>query len=192
MITTEQICSALSNKDVEFYRQNSQGDLLNDLIEFSKTYPNMAMNLLIRLLGVREKRMIAVFSAQQALPVFEAQYPDDMGPRAALDSALLFLKSGGEVNKVDISLCLKAATKSTFDAKMQSAHRYSYFAAQSCGSAARSCTYEHAKWVHESCYAACAYSIFSSGKFGEENNTEMRNRILGEGVRILEEKLGGA
>ena len=67
------------------------------LLEDNKS--NYAIWLLSRLLTHSQQVQWAIFSAHQVLSVFEKKYPNDNGPRKAIEAAIAWLENPAEENR---------------------------------------------------------------------------------------------
>ena len=55
--------------------------------------------LIVRNMGLKQKRQYAVFAAEQVLPIYEKKYPDDKRPRNAIDAAKKVIEDDTEENR---------------------------------------------------------------------------------------------
>ena len=74
-------------------------DLLTLLLITNAENASWARWLFTRLMTVRERREIAIFAAEQVLPIFEKKYPKDARPRKAIEAAKAVLENDTPENK---------------------------------------------------------------------------------------------
>jgi len=159
MIESHNPCS----DGLEWYLRNGSSDLLKTLIDVNEYKPEWARWLYTRLMNLQQKREIAIFAAEQVLPIFEKKYPEDDRPRKAIEAAKLFLANDTPENR-------KAA---------DAAYAAAYAAADAADAAYAAAAAADA--------AAAAYAAAAAADAAYAARKEMQIKIIKEAVRILEE-----
>jgi len=135
-------------------------DLKRLLLKTNKENPSWARWLFTHLMTSQQRREIAIYAAEQVLPLFEKRYPNDNRPRAAIEAARRVLEN-------DTAETRQAARNAAADAA------YAAYAAADAAVAA----YDAAAAV---AYAAYAYDAAAKARKG------MQEAIIKEAVRILD------
>ena len=100
-ISKELIKSLDPCKDgLKWYLVNGTDDLLQTLLSVNVTNPLWAIWLYTKLMNLKQLRMIAVFAAEQVLPIFEKQYPNDLRPRKAIEAAKVVIENDSKENRI--------------------------------------------------------------------------------------------
>jgi hypothetical protein len=100
------------NEGVEFVKQNNvigleAPDFIKKLIELDKT--EWANWLIVRVLDKINCVRYAVFAAEQVLPIFEEEYPDDNRPRKAIEAAKAYIENPCEATSKAVVVAENAA-----------------------------------------------------------------------------------
>ena len=101
MVITEQYLHNLGacQPGIDLWLTKKEADpirCVDQLVKISKyTY---ATWLIAYLLTFRNAAKFAIYAAEQVLPIFEAEYPDDNRPRKAMRSAKRALKNPSKIN----------------------------------------------------------------------------------------------
>ena len=150
-------------------------DLLALLLVTNERKPDWARWLFTRLMTVNQRREIAIFAAEQVLPIFEKKYPDDARPRKAIEAAKAVLASDTPENR-------KAAVNAAYAA-------YAAYAAAHAADAAAA-AYAAANAAADAAYAffaaADAAADAAANAASADARKKMQERIIKEAVRILE------
>jgi len=113
----------------------------------------------------------AVFAAEQVLPIFEKEYPDDKLPREAIEAAKQVALNDNEENR---KIAAKAAANAAYSAADAT------YAAAYAAYAAADATYAAANMAHAA--GAVAYAAVATAK------KEMLLKIINYGIVLLENK----
>lgn len=97
-LTKNKACSdavawAIENKAIGL----SRVDVLNKLIESEKL--DWANWFIVRIMSRKQKLQYAIFAAEQAIEIYEKQYPKDDRPRKAIEAAKAVLKNDTKSNR---------------------------------------------------------------------------------------------
>ena len=117
----------------DWYLLDGTEDLLETLLKVNATRPDWARWLFTRLLTPKQNQRISIYSAEQVLSVFEAQFPNDKRPRLAIEAAKAVLLDDTETNRNAARAAACAATR----AAAHAAARATYAAARATYAAAR-------------------------------------------------------
>jgi len=128
----------------QWYLKEGTSDLKATLLHVNKAHPNWARWLYTRLMTPDQCRRIAIYAAEQALPIFEKAYPQDDRPRKAIAAAKAVLAN-------DTPETRKAARRASYAA---AAYAASYAAA--AYAAARRASYAAASYAAYAAYAAAS------------------------------------
>ena len=149
-------------------------DLTALLIVTNEEKPEWARWLFTRLMTVKQRREIAIFAAEQVLPIFEKKYPYDNRPRKAIEAAKAVLANYTPENR-------KAATAASANAyaAVNAATAYAADAAYAAATASAYATaYAAANAADAAADAAANASAYA--------RKEMQEKIIVEAARILE------
>ena len=84
----------------KFWCEHCEGkDTEQQLLTLVKHSDDWAYWILTKLLNTKQNQQLAVFSAQQVLPIFEKKYPTDKRPRLAIEAAKNVLKNDTKKNR---------------------------------------------------------------------------------------------
>jgi len=148
-------------------------DLLATLLAVNEVNPLWARWTFTQLMNTKRRCEIAIYAAEQVLPVFEAKYPGDKRPRMAIKAAVCVLKHNTKENQS------VAAAYSAADAAADAAYAAAdaaYAAADAAYSAAYS-AYSDADAAADAAYsAACAAAAA---------RTNMQVKIIKQAAAIL-------
>jgi hypothetical protein len=111
----------------------------------------------------KQSVLIAIFSAELVLDIFESKYPADKRPRQAIESAKEYIKNPSIKNKEEASAAY-ADYASAYAAASAAAYASSYAAAYASAYAAASAAYASAYAAASAAYAssyAAAYAAYA-------------------------------
>ena len=84
----------------EYWCENCEGKTNRlQIIILAKYRSDWAYWVLTRLLDTKQNRQLAIFAAQQVLPIFEKKFPKDKRPRRAIRAAIKVIKKDNTCNK---------------------------------------------------------------------------------------------
>jgi hypothetical protein len=144
-------------------------DLLALLLITNAENASWARWLFTRLMTVRERREIAIFAAEQVLPIFEKKYPKEFRPRKAIEAAKAVLKNDTPKNRKAAYAAADAA--------------YAAYAAAYANAA-----YAAAYAAYAAAYAAYAavYAADAAAYAADAARNKMQKTIIRKAVSILE------
>ena len=143
------------------------------LLILVKDHDDWAWWVLTKLLDTKQNRMLAVFAAQQVLPIFEKKFPEDMRPRKAIEAAEKVIECDNEENRAAAWAAAKAAWAAAWAATADDA-------AWAAGdAAARAAAASDADW-------AAAWAATAARDAGAAGTTSaMKMKILRYGISLL-------
>ena len=130
----------------------------------------------------------AVFAAEQVLPIFEKEYPDDKLPREAIEAAKqVALNDNGENRKIAADAANAAANAAAYAANAANA---AYVAANATYAAANA---TYAAYAADDAADAAAYAVDASDVAANAvaytaGGKEMLLKIISFGIGLLENK----
>lgn len=68
----------------QWFIKHKSRDLKEVLLSVNAINPSWARWLYTNLMSVKQRRILAIYAAEQVLPIFEKSYPDDNRPRKAI------------------------------------------------------------------------------------------------------------
>lgn len=142
--------------------------------------PEWARWLYIRLMTVRQRRMFAIYAAEQVLPIWEKKHPANLAPRKAIEAAHAAIRRNTQKNRDLARDAAKAAyvAYATYAAYPNSAYAR---AANSAYAAASTSVYTYT-YVDDAAYAAA----HASAAIATYHRKKMQRRLIKEAVRILD------
>ena len=161
----------------EYWCENCEGKTNRlQIIILAKYRSDWAYWVLTRLLDTKQNRQLAIFAAQQVLPIFEKKFPKDKRPRRAIRAAIKVIKKDNTCNKAAAYAAYTAAcaaAAASTDAAAADAAAYAAYAAAASTDAAAA---DAAAW------AAAADARAAAGD-------AMKMKIMKYGLTLLEEGL---
>ena len=127
--------------------------------------------LIVRLMTHKQKVQYAVFAAEQVIDIFEAKYPQDKRPRAAIEAAKAWIENPNEENRRASAAAYAAAAYAT--AAYAAAAASSSYAAYAAAADA------------SSSYAADA-AVYAA--YAAAGRRELRTKIINFGLELLRSK----
>ena len=172
MIEIHRPCS----EGLDWYNENGSDDLLDTLLKVNKVNPSWARWLYTRLMDKKQRVMIAVFSAEQVLHIFENKYLNDQRPRKAIDAAKKVIELDSKENR---SAAAKAARAAYVVANAIFDDDYVDVATAAAANAAYAAADAAAAKAARAAYAATEIDAAA-------DRLKMQELIIYEAVRILE------
>ena len=154
---------------LEWYIKHGTDDLITTLLKVNEHRPDWARWLFTRLMSRRQAIEIGVFCAEQVIRTYEASYPYDTRPRAAIEAAKAALINVTEENRK----AAKAAADAAYAAYVANIAAY---AANDANNAAYAAAYAAAA------AASAAYATYAS----IASDVSIQETIIREAVAILE------
>ncbi len=133
---------------LDWYVKYGTTDLKSTLLKVNKNRPDWAIWLYTRLMTLVQRRELAIFAAEQVLPIFEKKYPNDNGPRLAIKAAQAVLKKNTPKNRAAASAAyaaIAAANAAAYAAYVAANAAYAAYAAASAANAAANAASNAAK-----------------------------------------------
>jgi len=166
-------------------------DLLTLLLITNAENASWARWLFTRLMTVRERREIAIFAAEQVLPIFEKKYPKDARPRKAIEAAKAVLENDTPENKkaayaaYTAAYAAYAAYTAAYAAYAYAAYTAAYaaYTAADAAYAAYTAAYADAAYAADAADVAYAYAAAYADA---DTRKKMRETIIRKAVSILE------
>jgi len=158
----------------KWYLENEAAneDLPSLLLKTNTKNPSWSRWLFTRLMNVKQRGMLAVFAAEQALPIFEKKYPEDNRPRKAIEAAKAVIENDTVGTRAAADAAAYAAAYAAADAAADAAAA-AYAAADAAAASAAAA------------YAADA-AAYAAAADAADARTKMQITIITEAVRILE------
>jgi hypothetical protein len=155
-------------------------DLHETLLTIYNFRPDWALWLFLNLMGVNQKRRLAIFAASQVLHLYENKYPGDHRPRKAIEAAQAVIDSDTLANGITAAAYADAAAAGAAADASDAAAAYAGDAAAYAAYAAYAGATRAASSGDYANYAVdAAYS---------RTTKEIDKTIIEEAVRILDEK----
>jgi hypothetical protein len=141
--------------------------------------------LLVRLFGREQAIAYSVFAAEQVLPIFEQEYPNDKRPRKAIEAAKQVVLNDTEENRKIAVNAANAAANATnaanaANAAADAAAYAVYAAAYAAANAA------NAAYVADYAAYAVAYAANAADAANAAGGKEMLLKIISFGIGLLE------
>jgi len=154
--------------------------------------------LLVRLFGREQAIAYSVFAAEQVLPIFEQEYPDDKRPREVIEAAKkVALNDNGENRKIAADAANAAANAAAYAANAANAAyvaaNATYAAANATYAANAAANATYAAYAADDAADAAAYAVDASDVAANAvaytaGGKEMLLKIISFGIGLLENK----
>jgi hypothetical protein len=186
IVTKEQIKALNPCTDAwRWYLSEKQDEKTPDLsallLVTNKENASWARWLFTRLMTVSQRREIAIYAAEQVLPLFTAEYPNDDRPQKAINAAKAVLLNDTPENRAAAYAPAYAAYAAADAAAAYDAYAAAYTAAYAAAYAAAGAD-------ADADAGAAADVDADADAVGKRK--EMQEQIIREAVRIMERDLG--
>ena len=175
MITLEKLKELKAcSKGIDWFESQKEKQL--DIICFNLIddgHANWANWLVSELMTRRQRVELAIFAAEQVLPIFESAHPDDLRPRQAIEAAKKSLKN--KIYTADAAASAAAYEAAYEAAKAANAAAYTVYAANAAAYAA------------DAAASAAAYAAAKAAAY-EAAEKEMQIKIIKYGIELLREE----
>jgi hypothetical protein len=133
--------------------------------------------LVVRLLDKQQRVKYAILCAEEVLPIFEKEYPDDDRPRKAIEAARAWLKNPSSENARVAAAARAAANAASAADAADAAYAAAYAAADAAASAAARAAAAYAAAAANAASAAAANAASAAAK--------IKTKIINYGKLLL-------